>query len=47
MNSGNLDRACLEFREAAAVAIFAVKPKARPVLFNTFFTIFFETFSPF
>ena len=47
INSGNVDRACLEFREAAAVAIFAVKSKARPGLDRTFFATFFGTFSPF
>ena len=47
MNSGNVDKACLEFREAAAVAIFAVKSKARPGLLNTFFAILFDTFNPF
>ena len=39
--------ACLEFREAAAVANFAVKSKDRGRLLNTFFAIFFDTLSPF
>ena len=47
INSGNDDRACLEFRKTAAVAIFAVKSKAPPGLLNTFFAIFFDTISPF
>ena len=47
VNTGNVDRACLEFLETAAVAIFAVKSKACPGLLNTFFAIFFYTLSPF
>ena len=40
INSGNADRACLEFLEAAAVVNFAVKSKAPPGLLKTFFAIF-------
>ena len=56
ISSGSVDRACLEFQEAifaireairGAVAIFAVKYKARPGLLNTFLTIFFNTLSSF
>ena len=46
-NSGSVERACLEFREAAAVAIFAVKSNALPGLLKTFFASFFDTLSPF
>ena len=47
MNSGSVEKACLEFRETAAVAIFAVKSKARPGLDRTFFATLFDTLSPF
>ena len=35
-----MDKARLEFLETAAVAIFAVKSKARPGLLNTFLSSF-------
>ena len=47
INSGIVERTCLEFREAAAVAIFAVKSKALRGLLKTFIAIFSQTLSPF
>ena len=47
INSGNDDKTFLKLLPAAAVAMFAVIPKTRPGLFNTFFAILFDTFSAF
>ena len=45
MNSNNVDKACLEILETAAVGVSAVKSTARPGLLNTLFAIFFRTFN--
>ena len=42
-----VDNTFLGFLEAAAVARFAVKSKAREGFFNKIFAIFFHTFNPF
>ena len=47
INSGNVDKICLGFLEATAMATFAVMAKARLGYFNIFFAIFFDTLSPF
>ena len=43
---GKNDRARLNFLETAAIAILAVKSKARLGLANTVFAVFFDALSP-